>query len=634
MAEADTSAGGADFVASQILAAASRAKADAFVDKQNELADLQIEDLKRENAIRHWSLRVRHISDVLKLGFELALAFIVIAVAVGLATAIWQAAHADGLIIDAINVPQAMAERGLSGPVVANKLLDKLTQMQNETQSTRAASTYANDWTNDIKVQIPDTGVSLGQVVRFLNDKLGHQMHLSGDLYETTGGIALTTRIDGDPGQTFTGKAGDLDTVVAHTAESIYARAQPYRYTVYLSEQGRFSEARDAGLHLAQTGSPIDRAWAYSGLAFLYEARGDFAHADKYTAEGRRIEPNLWNLDYTEMDQAQGHDEKELAGLRREIALLGAGGASGTDAATLRLYRQLSIANESLLAGDYKTALANNVVAPDVGPTAVASNGVSLAARMHDPALARYYLQQLDEMSLTPVDVAYREGCIGDIAFFRQDWRGAVAAYEKTAAEFTALDVKTRGWYAAKPQITTNIAPFEAYAEAKLGDFAKADAVLAVTPHDCDICVLARGRVAALRHDWSGAAHWFEMVAARSPDIPFADTDWGEMLLHEGDLDSAIAKFAAANQKGPHFADPLEMWGEALIRENRSDLALAKFAEAAKYAPNWGRLHLKWGEALLWTGDRADAQKQFVIAAHLYLTPAEKLERARMKAHG
>jgi tetratricopeptide (TPR) repeat protein len=70
------------------------------------------------------------------------------------------------------------------------------------------------------------------------------------------------------------------------------------------------------------------------------------------------------------------------------------------------------------------------------------------------------------------------------------------------------------------------------------------------------------------------------------------------MLLRKGNYDAAIAKFTLANQKGPHFADPLEMWGEALMRKNRSDLALANFAEANKYAPNWGRLHLKWGEAL------------------------------------
>jgi tetratricopeptide (TPR) repeat protein len=96
------------------------------------------------------------------------------------------------------------------------------------------------------------------------------------------------------------------------------------------------------------------------------------------------------------------------------------------------------------------------------------------------------------------------------------------------------------------------------------------------------------------------------------------------MLLAKGDLDGAIAKFASANKKGPHFADPLEMWGEALIAKNRSDLALAKFAEAAKYAPNWGRLHLKWGEALFYAGQKDEARKEFAIASRLDLSAADK----------
>ena len=99
--------------------------------------------------------------------------------------------------------------------------------------------------------------------------------------------------------------------------------------------------------------------------------------------------------------------------------------------------------------------------------------------------------------------------------------------------------------------------------------------------------------------------------------------------------DAAIAKFKAANQKGPHFADPLEMWGEALMLKNRSDLALAKFEEANKYAPNWGRLHLKWGEALFYAGKQDEAKKQFAAAATLDLSAADKVQLATMSArHG
>jgi tetratricopeptide (TPR) repeat protein len=107
------------------------------------------------------------------------------------------------------------------------------------------------------------------------------------------------------------------------------------------------------------------------------------------------------------------------------------------------------------------------------------------------------------------------------------------------------------------------------------------------------------------------------------------------MLLAMGDTDEAIAKFTPANQKSPHFADPLEMWGEALMLKNRSDLALAKFEEANKYAPNWGRLHLKWGNALVYVGREGEARKQFAIARSLEMTPSEKSELARMRgAHG
>jgi predicted negative regulator of RcsB-dependent stress response len=104
--------------------------------------------------------------------------------------------------------------------------------------------------------------------------------------------------------------------------------------------------------------------------------------------------------------------------------------------------------------------------------------------------------------------------------------------------------------------------------------------------------------------------------------------------MAKGDAEGAMAKFTLANQKGPHFADPLEMWGEALIAKNRSDLALAKFADANKYAPNWGRLHLKWGEALLWSGDKAGANKQFAIASRLDLTQSERASLGRLKSDG
>jgi hypothetical protein len=105
------------------------ARAEAFLEKQgalsnrqSRLADLRIAEMTREDAVRHRSLRVRHISDVMKLAFEISLAFIVVALAALIATAIWTASHNDGVVVEAFNVPPDLAAKGLTGEVIASPL--------------------------------------------------------------------------------------------------------------------------------------------------------------------------------------------------------------------------------------------------------------------------------------------------------------------------------------------------------------------------------------------------------------------------------------------------------------------------------------------------------------------------------
>src|SRR6185437_10844632 len=213
------------------------------------------------------------------------------------------------------------------------------------------------------------------------------------------------------------------------------------------------------------------------------------------------------------------------------------------------------------------------------------------------------------------------------------DWASAASDAGQMAAAFTEekeFAERFRATYA-----NTHAMPLLAYAQARRGEFAKAWATIGATPADCYDCIRARGQIDALHGNWIGAQYWFDRAVKQAPSIPFADADWGQMLMARGDLDGAIAKFDAAHRKGPHFADPLELWGEALIAKNRSDLALARFEDASRYAPSWGRLHLKWGEALLWSGHRDEARKQFAVAATLGLTPSDRDLLTRLRAlHG
>jgi tetratricopeptide (TPR) repeat protein len=75
-----------------------------------------------------------------------------------------------------------------------------------------------------------------------------------------------------------------------------------------------------------------------------------------------------------------------------------------------------------------------------------------------------------------------------------------------------------------------------------------------------------------------------------APSLPAGYYSWGLAFAKHGDLDGAAAKFKDANQKGPHWADPLKAWGDVLVKRGNIKDALAKYDEALKYAPNWKQL--------------------------------------------
>jgi len=632
------------------LGAASRAAADAFLAeqmqlarKQAALAEVQTEELREEKRLRHWSLRVRHISDVMKLAFELSLALIFLGLVVAIGAAVWSASREDGLVIDAFTAPPDMAQRGVSGDVVASELLDRLTAMQNQTISSRAASSYAKNWDNDIKVEIPDTGVSVGEAYRFLVRMLGRETHISGEIYRAQDKIVLITRVSGQPGARWQGRETELDTLVDKAAGYVFSRTQPFRYSAWLLNNARFADADPVLAELATSGPASERPWALSIWVYPALAKGDFDAAVARAREAARLAPNLIlaQAQGATMEAFAGHDEQALGYMRATDAVWHGAGAPDvvpTAAAVMDREAQATIGEEL---ADFPAAI--NAYR---GLLAIQEFGGSDwstpymmsvdATWMHDPAAARAFLGTKSDVRMTRqsfegagwnlITYAYPQA---QLLAAQGDWAGVIRDLEQLRAipevQAPLFQLQTR----------TAIVPLLTLAYAHLGDTAKAWQMIGKMPLDCYVCLRARGQLDVLTKNWAGAGYWFTRAVQQAPSIPFAYLEWGEALLARGNLDGAIAKFAVANQKGPHFADPLEMWGEALIAKNRSDLALAKFAEADKYAPNWGRLHLKWGEALLWSGDKNGAAKQFATASRLDLSAADKSTLARMGAkHG
>jgi tetratricopeptide (TPR) repeat protein len=638
------------------LGASSAAKADAFLDEQiiltkeqAALTRLQAEDLRREDRLRHWSLRVHHVSDVLKLAFELALAAIFTTVVLIIAGAVWSAAHEDGLVIEAFSVPPDLAAQGLTGQAVAAKLQDKLSAMQAATGSARPAESYSNNWGNDIKVEIPDTGVSIGEVYRYLVDRFGHQTHITGEIYRTKDGVAITARSGGDPGTTVSGAEADIDALMQQAAEKIYERTQPYRYAVYAVEMQSANGGREKSRAilegLVESGPLNERVWGHAGLATLADTV-DPRLAMTEEQKSLALDPSFvlaWN-NIANDDAVFGHDEKAVADLKATIALLETGKGEINERASRILLPYDKATLEDVL-DDFGASLHDGEVVqalPDfyTSVEGMRQQSIVTLAQLHRTGEMRRAWRDLPPVNGEGIvggqlgTIAGRLGAKLVADYWSGDWSAVVAEYpatERTIRQFTTIP----GYSTLYEDITLKgqVWPYAARALAETGDLKGAHALIDRTPLDCYGCLRNRADIAAAEKNWAAADTWFARAVAAGPSIPMAYYDWGRVLLMKGDTAGAIAKFQLAADKGPHFADPLELWGEALMAQNRSDLAAAKFADAEKYAPNWGRLHLKWGEALWWSGKKDEARKQFAVAAALDLTPSEKSELAKV-SHG
>lgn len=609
---------------------ALRGHVAAFLEDQRAL----IADQRHHMRIQLRQLRLGIAEKWLGVLLRVATAFTGLAVAAGLAYLIWNAASSNNLVMDSFQVPPVLADKGLSGPVVAAKLSDKVAAMQNQITSQRAPKSYANGVADGLKLDIPETGVSLAELDRFLRAKLGHDLHIGGEMVQDEKGIALTVRVGTGGSATVTGTEAEMDMLLQKLAEQVYRITQPYRYGVFLQAQGRVDEGIAVLRELSGGGPATERAWAFNGWGVAVSQWQGGAAGAVLLQRGLALDPEnyLLTANVAAHELNRGHVEDAVQGYRKALALLLEHGRDYTLPdridVTARGYRSVILLQQGAVLEAAEQRRLSQLAGG--GSFNNGSGGRSEAlALLHEPAAARAVQAQTPPPvnignAGTALALAQRANTL--IELESQDWPAALAA----ARDFTPLAMRFPGL--AEDRLTM-IDPQAALALAHLGRFAEAQARLKPMPGDCYACLRARAQVAALQGQPERADWWFARAAAIGPSLPYAQAEWGRALLARGKPDDAIAHFTAANRIGPKFADPLEGWGEALMANNQSHLALAKFAAAEKLAPNWGRLQMKWGEALVYAGKKEDAAGHFARAATLDLTPSEKSELAKVR-HG
>lgn len=511
-----------------------------------------------------------------------------VALAVGAGWLVWDASRYQGLVVEAFSVPPDLAARGLTGEAVAGQMLDKLVDLQAGTDSVRSPGSYAIDWGKAVEVQIPETGVSIGELQKFLRNWLGKETRISGVVFRTRDGLAVTARTAGSSGATFTGAETDLDGLMQKTAENVYARTQPYRYAIYL-QQGHRDPEVDALLADDRAWPAAEQKWRQRMWGFVLENRGDLTGAGAHYRQAVTIDPDMAATWYAlgRVELALGHEQQSLDIYRRTVRLFRRGRSAQISADGARVMVNEASRNIEGLTGDLlQLALDRQQALADsshYGGTPLAAR-VELAGSwlaVHDTGRAWRLIGRLQPVGGTRVEDLLTDVNLhidrALLAQERGDWNAAVAAF---------ADLLPRAVW-----------PAYAYALARAGRIDEARAMVARTPLDCASCVRARGRVASVAGDWPGADHWFAEAARLSPSIPQTYADWGESLLARGKPDAAIAKLALAHKAGPRFADPLHFWGRALMLKGDARGAARKFEAAERLAPAWRANRLALAEA-------------------------------------
>jgi tetratricopeptide (TPR) repeat protein len=564
------------------------AHATAYLETARHLMKLQMEHLHEQRALALSHLRLRRFTDRLKAAMQVLFTGLIIGIGIFFVVMIHDAFTSQSVIVEPFDAPPAMAARGLSGKGLASALLDQLTRLQAAARGTAVRRNLSNAWTNDIKVQVPETGVSIGEIDRLLKARFGHDLHIEGDLIQTeSGGLVLTVRGDGLLPKSFAGKSTELTLLTGQAAEYIYGQSQPSLYASYLLDSGRNDEAVAFSKSAYSTAPLSERPYLLNAWA---NALGNTGAPPAQTLElyraALKLKPDYWVAYNNVMNAALSLGDEEGAWKAGEAMRRAAGGRPG--AASELYYGNWDLITWNLQAWRAATiadADSHNGIGSLTNSAAPAIADID--ARLHDAADADLQLQTATAEAGDPTVTALSHFVHGRLAAEAGDTAQAAADMEAFGKGFADPVVSSD-----YPGYNCWIAP----AEEAAGHHDLADAALKAGGHFVD-CYRFRGDILDARGDWAGAQRAYQEAVSIAPDLPAAYFSWGMALARHGDLVGAVDKLSQANQRGPHWADPLKVWGDVLGMQGAWAEARAKYQEALRYAPAWAQLKKASDEA-------------------------------------
>jgi len=590
--EGEKLVGAADPIAAAVAIDAARfdpelsSKAGKYLDGQSRLIAIQTEHLHEQREVQLSHLKLRRWSERMRVGLQLFFVLLGTMIGLGILLMLYDAFTSKNVVVEAFESPPALASRGLNGTVVATQVLDGLQKLQDATRGPSRGLATKSAWSSDIKVELPETGISIGEIDRLLHERFGHDVHVAGDLVQTAkGGLALTVRGDEIPAKTFEGPLEGLEALTTQAAEYLYGRSQPWLYAVYLANHSREQDALAflPGAFARATDNQrgdLANVWgnAFNGSNQPKEAAIKYRLSMSYSAPHSPVWWKAWNNLISVLTTGVGEEAawRESTRYLKTVANVPAEERPETrlllnPAGTVW---DLPLAMKALQADAQHNQGAGAATLPE-GP-AIADT----YEFMHDPLQADRALAASDpDDSSTKIE--------GEL----------IQVYRALGSNQPALAVPPaeafyKAWLADPSFQNNNIDTpcYLALAYGLSGRLADAEAVFKKTGPWAR-CFAFHGDVLAHSGDTAGAMRVWSEGLRIAPDLMPIYLHRGLFELSRGNLRAAQADLATAHAKSPHYADPLKAWGDVLARAGRWKAAVGKYNEALQYAPAWTELH-------------------------------------------
>ena len=212
---------------------------------------------------------------------------IAMSVVIGVAVVVvmcYREAYRQTLSISAFDVPEKLAERGITGQVVAKALFDELIKRR-KTVTTLDAGDLKGAWTeNRSDVAVPETKLTFQSVFRYLRYLTGNEISIDGEMLVDGDNVAIKARVAGQPPRVVKGKLADWESLLGELANYVYENTQPAVLASYLGLTAKTPEDLAALSRHIEKMVNVDPRLPPNVMAVAYDAYGSaLLRQDKLT---------------------------------------------------------------------------------------------------------------------------------------------------------------------------------------------------------------------------------------------------------------------------------------------------------------------------------------------------------------